>query len=155
MPLIVVPIPLSVTAPLPINDPFTTRFPETPRVDVEASSIAPLLMVRLVIVEAIESVTEFPDVVAITASSVERGATPPTQVVPVDQSPPVVVLVMMAACVSLSGIKKVAVKNNRPSTRAMFRKNAIEGIEKRSGPPVQRRSFEKKGRLRYLKFDIF
>jgi hypothetical protein len=82
-------VPVTEVAPLTMNGLFMVR-------------VAPLLMVNpaQVIVPAAVVIAPAP-VVAITAASVLVGATPPIQLAPAAQSPPVVVLVIVAACIKL------------------------------------------------------
>lgn len=77
--------------------------------------IAPLLMVNpaQVIVPALV-VTELTPVVAMTTTSVAAGTTPPTHVLPVAQSPPVAVLVIVAPCTKLAVINNITTNKSFP-----------------------------------------
>jgi hypothetical protein len=104
---LIVPLFVKPTAPVPV----WFRYPELPVMvpellmlpltlmlwNVTMFSVAPELTVRLKHVAGAVSVTWFPPVVAMTTSSPIPGTEPPTQVVPVLQVPPVVVLVIVAA----------------------------------------------------------
>jgi hypothetical protein len=85
VPSMLVAAPLSVTAPVPLSVPFTTRFPETPNVKVEVASTPDALIVTPVIVLLAFNVTVCP--AAMMTLSVEAGTTPPTHVEVVLQLP--------------------------------------------------------------------
>ena len=82
--------------------------------------IAPPFTVTLTIVAAAPSVTELPPVVAIITLSVDKGTTPPTQVVVVAQVPPVAVLVIVAAFPAKDNEK------NRTNITAVFTNAFLE-----------------------------
>lgn len=86
----------------------TVKFRVTARVD-------PLLITRLLQVVVADMVTTPAPVVAMTTASVDRGTTPPTQVVVTDQVPPAAVLVMVAALTTdVENRKTNAIKTAAP-----------------------------------------
>jgi hypothetical protein len=90
-------VPLKVIPPEPlVNVPKLTKSPDRVKRLAPGVNIAPVLMVSETQDTPVLKVTALTPVVAITTSSVESGATPPTQVLPKLQLPPVVVLVMVA-----------------------------------------------------------
>jgi hypothetical protein len=91
-------VPVRVTPPVVlVKVPLLAKFPESVNKKVLATNDAFKLIVNDAQLAGASRVTEFPAVVAITTSSPATGATPPTHVDPVAQTPPVVVLVMVAA----------------------------------------------------------
>lgn len=87
---------ITVLVPL-VNVPFLVKLPFTVKVNELAKRVALVFIVKALQEAFAPMVTENPVEVAMTASSVEVGTTPPTQVLVEDQVPPVVVLVMALA----------------------------------------------------------
>jgi hypothetical protein len=86
-----------VTVDVPVlKVPLSSQGPLTVRVNIVAVRVAPVLIVTPTQVAAAPIVTALLSVVAIITSSFTPGTTPPTQVTPVAQAPPVVVEVMVA-----------------------------------------------------------
>jgi hypothetical protein len=95
-------VPEKVKPPVELlKVPIAIKFPESVIRCVLAVKIAFKFTVRDAHVTGADKVTALPPVVAMTTSSVIAGTIPPTHVAPVDQSPPVAVLSMVAAEIRL------------------------------------------------------
>ncbi len=128
--LLIVPLPpitdglrFVFTIPVaPLIVPFTVTLPVVPTVRVNAPlkvNIAPEFTVTPPLVVFAPIFTLLPPVVAIITLSAFAGATPPTQVVPAVQRPPVAVDVLTAASARLAeksaATTKIAANKNFPS----------------------------------------
>lgn len=100
-------VPLFVRFPVPdmvilpvemLMVPLLSKLPVTVNVLVPRDKMDPEFTVKPTQAVLVPTVTTLLPVVAITTLSVVAGTTPPTQVVPKDQVPPVALLVMVAAC---------------------------------------------------------
>ena len=109
-------VPFSISLPVvPIKVPLFTKLPVTVKALIAPMfKVPPTFIVTLMTILVAESVTVAP--VAIIAVSEVLGTTPPTHVEVVDQTPPVVVLVIVAAF-------KMETINNKITTKNVFVEN--------------------------------